>query len=157
VAKQWHLLMDMQALIEGGTKPNAAAETLADKHWSEVSVSQPAAVQWFKRNQRRFADKLKNAAWREKIVRMFERMGEKSQEDFDRWWSEQREQRGLTPGIALMDLERLLKERDRENPAWRARWRKRYGRNPDDMLTFFRELAQPEPEQDTDEETQRSH
>jgi hypothetical protein len=152
VARFWHLLMDMQAHIEGGMTPNAAAETLAQRHWREISASQEAAVQWFKRSERRFRNRLRNATRDEKIKRMFERMQEEANEQY--WqWLQQHGQRGLTPSIALLDLERLLKERDREKPGWRALWRERYGRDPEDMLTFFREVVRPEPEEGEEEDT----
>ena len=149
VARFWHLLLDMQSLIDGGMTPNAAAVRLAREHWRRRTMpckTYDAAVQWFKRNQRLYLDDLRSARWNERIDRMFERMHEENR----RWQEQWLEEHGTTSAIALLDLERMFEERDRENPRWRAQWRKQYRRDPDDMLEFLRaSFAEPE---ETDED-----
>jgi len=154
VARFWHLLMDMQSLIDGGMTPNAAAVKLARKHWRRRTMpckTYDAAVQWFKRNQRLFLDDLRSdARWIDRIERRIERMIERSNEEYRRYQEQWFEEHGTTSAIALLDLERMFEERDRENPRWRAQWRKRCRRDPDDMLEFFRaNFTEPE---ETDEE-----
>jgi hypothetical protein len=141
--------MDMQSLIEGGMTPNAAAVRLAREHWRRRTMpckTYDAGVQWLKRNQRLFLDDLRNARWNERLDRMVERMDEENR----RWQEQWLEEHGTTSAIALLDLKRMFEERDRENPRWRAQWRKRYRRDPDDMLEFFR-ASFTEPEE-TDED-----
>ena len=153
VARFWHLLMDMQSLIDGGMTPNAAAVRLAREHWRRSTMpckTYDAAVQWLKRNQRLFLDDLRSASWNERIARRVERMVERWDEENRRWQEQWLEEHGTTSAIALLDLERMFEERDRENPRWRAQWRKRYRRDPDDMLEFLRaSFAEPE---ETDED-----
>lgn len=144
VRKFWHLLMDMQSLIDSGIAPNAAAEKLADKHWRSMpSPRYESCVAWFKRNQRQFLDELKDAASKERVDRMFERMQKENRREVERWL----EEHGTSSAIALLDLERMFAERDRESPGWRARWRKRHRRDPDDVLEFFRSRLRPDPEE----------
>lgn len=52
--KRWNALLEMQRLVNSGSRPNAAAVLIANQHWREISKTHPAAVQWLKRNQRQF-------------------------------------------------------------------------------------------------------
>jgi hypothetical protein len=49
----------MQDLVDRGATPNAAAVTVAKKHWRDMpSKSYGGAVQWLKRYQREFGNKV---------------------------------------------------------------------------------------------------
>jgi hypothetical protein len=48
----------MQGLVSRGTTPNAAAVSIANKHWRDISKTPSAAVQLLKRNQRIFSGEL---------------------------------------------------------------------------------------------------
>jgi hypothetical protein len=56
VRTNWHLFVQMQQLIEGGTNPHAAAVDIATKHWRGVSESYDACVWWLQDNYRKYQD-----------------------------------------------------------------------------------------------------
>ena len=143
----WHLLMDMQSLVERNIRPHAAAVRLAREHWRMMPCkTYDSTIQWFKRNQRLFLDDLRSTTWEEQVHRMWERMEEENRREIEQWLKEH----GTTSGIAMVELERMFEERDRENPRWRVQWRERCDRDPEDMLAFFR-ASFTEPEE-ADEE-----
>jgi hypothetical protein len=68
VEKHWGLLVQMQKLIEDANlSPNKAAVMVAKDHWSSVSKTEDACVQWLKDNQRKFRGELRPSTLRERL------------------------------------------------------------------------------------------
>jgi hypothetical protein len=62
--KAWEALLEMQRLVSRGLRPNAAAVSIANQHWRDMSKTHTAAVQWLKRNQRKFSPRLRDVMTR---------------------------------------------------------------------------------------------
>ena len=72
VKRNWHLLKEMQVLIERGMAPNAAAVRVASVHWRAIVSPRSgdgfkSAVAWLKRNQRRYREDLRARALLERL------------------------------------------------------------------------------------------
>jgi hypothetical protein len=159
VKRGWPFLCLMQQHVEAGAHPNAAAKVVAAAYWRAIgSNSQPAAVQWLKRNQRDFVDGLESGLLRrsrEKWLYDFAEQRERGREAGHRhrirtpppspprsWpklapW---REHCRREADAEREEREREIAERRRKDPAFAAAM--------DENARFFAERAERERERE---------